>query len=179
VNRVGIDLPPADQGWRSSSIEHNAGNNVLFLGRTDNRLYRGFIVFDPERLQDSPVNGNVSSASLRITQDLFSSDDNAETVTVRAFSGDVASLVAAGANPAMYDALGAGTIVGNGSVTEANIAQVLEINFNAAGVTLIDNAQSNIAFGLEISSANNNQTSEYVRFGTSLNGTWLRVNGGP
>ena len=141
--------------------------------------YRGFIVFDPERLQASPVNGNVVSASLRLTHDLWVSDDNTEEITVRAFSGNINELVANGISQPIFDALGAGTVVGSGSVSETSLAQVLEINFNAAGVTLLDNAQSNIAFGLDITSININQSAEYVRFGSSMNGTWLRINGGP
>ena len=174
VVRGGVDLTPVDQGWRSNVAAHSASNNFLALGSAGTSDYRGFIIFDPESIQGR----NVQRVALRLAQDLYSSVDDEETITVRAFAGNQDALVAAGENVALFNELGAGTVVGTGVVTEATIGRVLEITFNAQGVAFVNQAQSNIAFSLSLSLSNRNDT-EFVRFGTSMNGSWLRINGGP
>ena len=178
ITRAGLDLTPSDQGWRSATATHRPSNQYLAVGRVGTSLYRGFIIFDPANLANAPVRGNVTRVALRITQDLYASEDNTETITVHAFGGDLTALTSEGVNQAVFDALGTGTVLGSGSIREATNSRFLEINMNDAGIALVRAAQAPFALGLTMS-VDNQGSRELSRFGTSTNGTWLRINGGP
>jgi hypothetical protein len=126
--------------------------------------YAAFLVFPIPNFT-----GSVSSVTLRLEHELYSSPDPSELVSIRDVSTSVSTLInttaASAATVAIYQDLATGTSYGSLSGwTAATVGMVRSITLSA-GVTPISNARgSNFALSIIIDSLSRNNGEEVLRF---------------
>ncbi len=147
------------------NTEQNGDN---FLGPVS-----GFVVFD---LSDQL--SSIASATLRMQGLLVGEDlDETETLVVYDVSTDIDTLRSAGSPDRVIQDLRSGTEYGTVEIAQANGLAPVSIELNQAALTMLNNAQGSIAFGLYLTSTSENQNSWFAAAQTD--GTVLEIGGYP
>jgi hypothetical protein len=138
-----IFFDATDSGWyRSSDGFHEPTNENFFAGADANAIaeFRNFFQFD---LSSQPVPGNVLSVTLRAQNvplsNTAASPQGGETYSVFEVLS-APGTVTGGGGGAVFTDLGDGTAFGSLSGLSADVAQTIDLAFNASGVSAVSTA---------------------------------------
>ena len=178
-------LNVVDQGWHASladgQFEHDPRNSAIAAGRINMDIagseaigpITAFLVFD---MADQL--GTIVNARIRLNGRLYGdSEDDNETLVVYEVSTAIETLRAQGSPAEVIDDLSSGTELGTATVAPSENEQdsVVLIELNEDGLTLLNGSESQVAFGLFLTSAAENENSY---FGTQ-NAAELVIGGYP
>lgn len=139
ISAAVITFDATDSGWyRSVDGFHDPVNENFFVGGDPNAAaeFRDFFVFD---LFSQPVPGTILSVTLRIQNlpldNTAASPQGGETYEVFGFGGSIGDLTG---GTSSFGDLGSGAFFGSRDMLNSNVAQLLDVSFNASGVSAVE-----------------------------------------
>lgn len=141
-----IVFDATDSGWYESTVGfHNPANENFFVGTDNNAVaeFRNFFVFD---LSSQPVPGNVLNVTLRVQNvplddpKTAGSPQGGETYSVFEVLSAPATVTGAAGGLGVFTDLADGTLFGSLSGLSADVAQTINLGFNAGGVGAVSTA---------------------------------------
>jgi PEP-CTERM motif-containing protein len=176
-----LTLDSYDRGHYDSAGNHNASDVNYLAGDFGPEIYRSFFVFNL-----SCIEGDITTAKLRINNPFSSSPDANESVTISSVGVSIPTLLAGGSGTSIYSALDDSPNFISSTQLNPNTTGFLEFALNSS---FINYAETNfggfIALSLRVTSIQPNSPDEFF-FGNTgnslasdvqlvLDGTFLAV----
>jgi hypothetical protein len=159
-----LTLNSYDRGHYDSSGNHTASDTSYLTGDFGPEIYRSFFVFNL-----AGIDGDITSAKLRINNPLGSSPDANESVTISSVGVSIPTLLAGGTGTSLYSALDDSPNFISSTQLNPNTTGVFEFTLNSSFLSYAEtNFGGFIALSFRVTSIQPNSPDEFF-FGNTEN----------